>query len=229
MSHDRGSGVVFSEVEDDAVRIRPRIDYGRLCVPPGGATETEILALGAFQDARRDVLGLFNWDETTPLELEETCDRLGLPPSEGHVGFDYWADRFVGPFGATLRSSVEPASCRIISVRSLADHPLLVSTSRHITQGVVDVREESWDEKSLTLRGRSLVVGRETYELRIFVPIEGTGDGSALRVADVTLSSGDERAGVRTDWHQRGAEVRARLRSPESREVAWGVRFAKRP
>ncbi len=40
LTHDRGSGVVFSPVENDAVRMDAQIDYGRLRIKPG-------------QDARR--------------------------------------------------------------------------------------------------------------------------------------------------------------------------------
>ena len=38
-----------------------------------------------------------------------------------------------------------PVSCRILALRACEDHPVLVSTSRHVTQGMVDVESEAWD------------------------------------------------------------------------------------
>ena len=52
LTHDRGSGVVFSPVAGDVVRIRSQLDYGRLRIKPGGDAATETFALGYFDDAR---------------------------------------------------------------------------------------------------------------------------------------------------------------------------------
>ena len=52
LTHDRGSGVVFSPVENGRVRIDARIDYGRLQIKPGHDAETETFAVGWFDDAR---------------------------------------------------------------------------------------------------------------------------------------------------------------------------------
>ncbi|MCF7674750.1 MAG: hypothetical protein K9M97_05360, partial [Akkermansiaceae bacterium] len=52
ITHDRGSGVVFSPVKDGAVRMQAQIDYGRLRIKPGADADTETFALGWFDDAR---------------------------------------------------------------------------------------------------------------------------------------------------------------------------------
>jgi len=52
ITHDRGSGVVFSPVRNGAVRMQAQIDYGRLRVNPGAGAVTETFALGWFGDAR---------------------------------------------------------------------------------------------------------------------------------------------------------------------------------
>jgi hypothetical protein len=58
LTHDRGSGVVFSRVEDGQVRVDGQLDYGRLRTAPSQTTELETLAVGCFEDAR---LGLEGW------------------------------------------------------------------------------------------------------------------------------------------------------------------------
>ena len=52
LTHDRGSGVVFSPVEGDAVRLLAQIDYGRLRIKPGQSATAETFAVGYFDDAR---------------------------------------------------------------------------------------------------------------------------------------------------------------------------------
>ena len=61
-------------------------------------------------------------------------------------------------------------SCQILAIQPLCDHPQLLSTSRHITQGMVDAADETWDATSMTLSARSKVVASDPYELRIVVP-----------------------------------------------------------
>ncbi len=52
LTHDRGSGVVFSPVVDNTVRMKAQVDYGRLRIKPGEDAAGELFALGYFDDAR---------------------------------------------------------------------------------------------------------------------------------------------------------------------------------
>ncbi|MCX6974343.1 MAG: hypothetical protein NTZ94_08620, partial [Verrucomicrobia bacterium] len=52
LTHDRGSGVVFSPVKDDTVRMQAQIDYGCLRIKPGEEAVAETFAVGYFDDAR---------------------------------------------------------------------------------------------------------------------------------------------------------------------------------
>jgi len=89
--------------------------------------------------SRRDVVGLFNWDEKEAAQIQHSFEQVGLAPAQSYIGFDYWADAFVEPFSGSLSATLPPASCRILAVRPLAAHPQVLSTSRHITQGVIDL------------------------------------------------------------------------------------------
>ena len=52
LSHDRGSGVVFSPIESGAARMQAQIDYGCLRIKPGEEAVAETFAIGHFEDAR---------------------------------------------------------------------------------------------------------------------------------------------------------------------------------
>src|SRR5262249_3321204 len=114
-------------------------------------------------------------------------------------------------------------SCRILAVRPALEWPQVISTSRHITQGMVDIVEEKWDEATQTLSGKSRVVGGDPYELRIVV-------GSASKgwtVAACAVSAADRDAGAGITVKQAEGLVRARIESPASREVRWSLRFQR--
>ncbi len=209
-----------------------RLDLLRRTMPNHGLKprpvdlfENELARLWLLTDTRhhvrRDVIGVFNWKERETQTIDYSLERIGLPEAERFVGYDYWADRFVPPFGDALRCTLPAGSCRVLAVRPEADHPQLLSTSRHITQGIVDVEEETWDAPERTLRGQSRVVGADPYELRIVVP---TGEASYL--ADrCQVSAEDRAAGVRIASRQVGPCIRVRIDSETSRTVAWSVIF----
>jgi hypothetical protein len=172
---------------------------------------------------RKDVIGLFNWDNKRSDSVRVELAKLDLAGGgKGtYVGFDYWANKFVRPFIDRMRADLRPSSCKIISIREVLGRPVLVSTSRHITQGIVDVMEEKWNGRANTLSGKSKVVGEDPYEIRIFAP---TKEWQAVRVK-VTV---DERGeGVTSSIRQGGQEIRVTIKSPENREVSWEVAFEK--
>lgn len=169
---------------------------------------------------RRDVVALFNWSDK-PASFDETLAYVGLPANTEYVAFDYWANAFLPPFKGSIRQTLPPTSCRILALRPVADHPQLISTSRHVMQGMVDVLEETWDAKTRILRGKSAVVAGDPYELRIVA----TGRGKSWNALGVDLSPEDTAAGVKAELKETNGLVRVAITSPAGRQVAWAVRF----
>ena len=120
-----------------------------------------------------------------------------------------------------LRTTLPPQSCAVLAVRAVADHPQLLSTSRHVSQGMVDVVAEHWDGGSRVLSGTSRVVGGDDYELRIatYTP------AGLWQAATAEVCAEDRQAGVTIDQREEAGLVRATVRSPVSREVRWQVSF----
>lgn len=209
-----------------------RLDILRRCMPRHGlptrpvdvfeSPTARIWHLAETRGTRRDVVALYNWG-AAPETVASSADRIGLPSAKQYVGFDFWANKFVPPFHGEVRADLAAGSCRVLALRPVADHPQLVSTSRHITQGMVDVSGEAWDAPSLTLTAMSQVVAGDPYELRIVVP---TGSNS-FRASAVMVSAPDQAAGVTVTFNQDGPRLRATLACPVSREVHWQVRFEK--
>jgi hypothetical protein len=208
-----------------------RLDIVKRCIPahslparPVDVFESPVAKVWLLTDTRqatrRDVVALYNWgDKTDDLTIE--TERIGLPKAPGYVAFDFWADKFVAPFRGNITASLPGNSCRILAVRPVADVPQLISTSRHVTQGIVDVTGENWDGAASVLSGSSKVVENDRYELRFVLPM-GENSWSAT---GVDVSAADAGAGVKATFHQDGPKLRVALTSPSSRDVKWSVRF----
>lgn len=174
---------------------------------------------------RRDVIGLFNWnhDEKT---FDYPLDKLGLFPASQkllpesqnnnltYVAFDYWQNKLVQPMKGSLHISVPGESCCVLAVRPVANHPQLISTSRHITQGIVDVVDEKWDSTSKTLSGVSKVVAGDPYELRIVLPS-----------SDWHVQTAEVSGGLKATTKQEDGLLRATIQPTSSGEIKWVVKF----
>jgi hypothetical protein len=166
------------------------------------------------------VIGLFNWSEDSSDQVVYDLDKLGLDSRMTYVGFDFWGNQFIEPIESRFQRTVPAASCEILALRVAADHPQLLSTSRHITQGLIDVREETWDPVTRTLRGRSGVVADDSYELRIAVP---TTDNWQIGNASIDGSDGE----IRIVSELKGS-ARVVIKTPKNREVAWSISFKEK-
>lgn len=173
---------------------------------------------------RSDVIGMFNWSDKEPTSVTLDLGKLDLPngPKAAYAGFDYWADKFVPPFSDVIKTDLPPSSSRIVAITPLGDRPVLVGTSRHVTQGVIDIIEQRWDSKRLRLTGKSKVVGQDPYQLRIFAPTE------SWRVSSATLSKSDTKADATIQPEQIGREIRITINTPQNRNVSWQIAFEKR-
>lgn len=176
------------------------------------------------QKVRRDVLGLFNWDNADR-KIEYAADRAGLDPKKTYYAFDFWANKPAETFSANkFAFDVPGQSCRVIAVRATENHPVLVSTSRHVTQGIVDVTDEKWNDKTNGLSATSQVVGGDPYELRI-------AGLNGWDWTDVSVSEADRAASVtiaaKPAPREEGGWVRVVITSKESRPVQWTVNFKR--
>lgn len=133
-------------------------------------------------DNTRYVLGLFNWNEKKPVSFVLTPKQLGLPEKDQlgssirkYVGFDFWKQQFIPEFSSDLRWTVSGGSCSILAIRPVSDHPVLVSTSRHLTQGIYEVIDEKWNTQNCSLDltvdlKKVAFAAEEDYRLRIYIP-----------------------------------------------------------
>ncbi|MEO5715300.1 MAG: hypothetical protein ABIT37_17615, partial [Luteolibacter sp.] len=140
-------------------------------------------------------------------------ESLGLDPAASHHLFEFWSkthDTFTG----RISRSVPARSCLILAVNPELAVPTVLSTSRHITQGAVDLLKAEWTNDALT--GSSKVVGNDPYEIRI------APNGKKLTA--VTLGKDDQAAGVKAGFAEKDGMVLVTLTAPANRTVNWRVK-----
>ncbi len=206
-----------------------RLDILKRCMPSYNATSRPVdyfdtvmpriwLATDTNHPVRRDVLGLYNWDSQTQ-SIGYDATRAGLDGKKPYYAFDFWSGAPLRNFKGAFQFDVPAESCRVIAVRPAEGHPVLVSTSRHVTQGMSDVVEEKWNPSSGTLTGVSEVIGNDPYELRI----AGVNDDFS-KWKFVSASAAD---GAELSSNREGNWLRIRMLAKTNRTAKWTVKFAR--
>jgi hypothetical protein len=214
-----------------------RLDIIKRTIPAHGATARPVdyfdtvmpriwLVTDTRQAVRRDVLGLFNW-ESQDQAIACTAAKAGLDPAKSYFAFDFWANAPARSFSGDFKYEVPAQSCRVIALRAAAGHPVLVSTSRHVSQGILEVSGEKWNGSAKVLSGISQVVGNDPCELRI----AGLGEGGkSWKLVSASVSAADKAAAVTLEPKPTspGEEgwLRVLIGSKESRPVRWSLKFA---
>jgi hypothetical protein len=182
---------------------------------PVDILEHEKPSLWIVGNDRLHIVGLFNWDEKNPTTI--ACDpaRMGLDTTKKYDVFDFWANRYLGTVSGTWNETLEGAGCRVLALRETATHPQLLSTSRHITQGLIDVKSESWDPATRILSGTSAMVEGDPYELRLVCP-------DALTPTNISVNEND---GTCSGFTREGNLVRVTITPKKTGAVDWALTF----
>lgn len=166
-----------------------------------------------------DVVGLFNY-EGISAERQLDLGRLPLEASEVHV-YEYWEQRYLGRFlsDAKIPVYMEPYEGKAYSiVPSIDGQPQLISTSRHVTQGGLDLDTLGLEktEAGYRIHGKSShLVNADPCEL-VFA--------AGRYVAGGARADGARKASVL----QHGSLARVRIEPAEIGTVNWDVWFAPR-
>ncbi|MCL1921513.1 MAG: NPCBM/NEW2 domain-containing protein [Kiritimatiellaeota bacterium] len=219
------AGQMNSSSEEYANLPPDRLDLLKRAMPSHNATarpldlfENRIPSVWHVTDGARDVIGLFNWD-AQPKAFDIPLGKLGLDAAAPHIAFDFWDNGITEPFTGRLRQTLPPQSCAVLAVRPLKAHPQLISTSRHITQGIIDVTGERWDAQTATLSGTSQLVANDPYELRI---LTHTTSGKSPAIDTFFLMDIDT-----VEQKTEEGLLRVTLNSATSKTVTWRVTFSE--
>ena len=166
-------------------------------------------------DREYDVVGLFNFDESKTISSYVSWKDLGLPEDRRVHVFDFWNKEYLGAWEKGMSVDLLPASTRVFALMPASDQIQLVSTSRHITQGWVDLISQKFNAVRNTYSGKSKLIRNDPYNLRFAWP---SGKHFVIKSAQA------DGLPVRITNHQGWAEIE--ITSPKTTEVSWEVTFA---
>ena len=176
------------------------------------------LASDAKTGTERNVIGLYNWD-LTPQTIQ--CDLVwaGLKANTNYYGFDFWSNRPLNNIDTSISEDLMAESCKVIAVRAKTNHPVVVSTSHHVTQGMIDLVKEDW--KNNILSGESKIIANDPYEIRI----AGINDGKNRQIKLANLSKKYNDVSMEILPSTEEGWVRLLIKSKETRNIKWHLAF----
>lgn len=133
-------------------------------------TVTTCLSVQTEWDAY-NVVSLFN---TSDEETEAECifEELGIE-SGNKLVFEFWSKSFEKT--NRIKTTLAPFETKVYAVREDKGVPTIVSTSRHITQGALELAEIVYDNKTLSFV--SELVENDPYTVSVYIPDGYTLEG----------------------------------------------------
>ena len=168
----------------------------------------------------RTIVGLFNW-ETKLNTLGCSLDWAGISDDNSYYAFDFWKNRPIDDISDSISLKLASESCRIIALRAKSNHPVVVSTSQHVTQGMIDLLKEEW--KNETLSGTSKVIGYDNYELRI----AGLNEGGQWILDKAAIVGNMGNATIEVLPQTEEGWLRIVIKSSKNQEVKWKLAFER--
>jgi hypothetical protein len=161
-----------------------------------------------------DVVGMFNFNETKSERASISWSELGITDTGAVHVFDFWNKEYLGCWKGGMNIQLPSTSCRVLTLLSATGGVELVSTSRHITQGSIDLVTLNHNADGTVWQGKSKVIKNDPYELRFVFP-----RGMSMLVKNTTAGG----LPPRINNHQGWATVE--FTSPSTTEVEWHVEF----
>jgi hypothetical protein len=209
-------------------RVYPAADVRPLDLfPPEGSRKPLWDLKVAHLGRAYDVVGVFNWSELQPVTRLVRWADLGLDEAGVYHVWDFWGGTYLGAWEDGVFVEVPAADVRVLTLVPHSGRPVLLSTSRHLTQGWVDLRELSGGGTATgpterpVLSGRSRIIGDDPYTLVFGLP----RSAPTYRIAEVRVHAPDDvpAPAMRHTSHQGYATLTLTL--PVTAEVDWEVTF----
>jgi hypothetical protein len=217
MSSDRMMDLSSERVELYK-RIYPAVDIRPLDLFPS-ATHKPIWDLKVKHLGRSyDVAGLFNFGEHSNQQIYLNWSELGIAGDQPVHVYDFWNKEYVGVYRKGYSTVVGPTSCKVLTLLPATSDIQLISTSRHLTQGWVDLLSLEYEAGKSSFKGRSRVIKDDPYALTFVFP---PGKNFAVTQA---------KAGglpVKVANHQGWATVE--FTPGRTEDISWTVGFAPEP
>ena len=115
-----------------------------------------------------------------------SLDSIGLE-DDCYLAFDFWQQKFLGKISGKIKlGPLSLGNCQVIALHRCKNRPQLISSSRHVSQDAVSVKEEDWKNNSLILHLKGIPNTKEIYWIHLpagfdIASLEGQGLTAKIR------------------------------------------------
>lgn len=139
---------------------------------------------------RYNVVDVFN-TSNTPQQVHISLQQdLNLEPGE-YLVFDFLHQKFLGNMTDTITIALNPCESRVLRVQKKQNRPQILGTSRHISQGAVEIEQAAWDCSDNTLTIGCQTIPDDPYDITLFVPQGYTPATASLQLVEQTVCGGN--------------------------------------
>ncbi|HSO86333.1 MAG TPA: glycoside hydrolase family 36 protein [Draconibacterium sp.] len=165
------------------------------------------------------VAGFFNPELEKNTTHSYPVERLWLDQHKKYLCFDFWKQRLLGEISDTIRVPVEAGGVTILSIHEKQRVPQVLSTTRHIMQGLFELETVSFNSASNQLSGVSKGPVGSKHSVFIYVP-----EGFIWNPAPGRLFRDFGKYAVKSTDNQ---ILRIDLDFSETESIDWKVDFEK--
>jgi len=195
-------------------RIFPAVDICPLDLFPS-ATRKPIWDLKIAHLGRNyDVVGLFNFADCGKKLMALNWNDLGISSDQPVHVYDYWHKEYLGVYPKGFSTELESTSCQVLTLLPATANIQLISTSRHLTQGWLDLLDLKYDAAKTVFKGRSRVIKDDPYELAFVFP-----PGKNFRVNSAKAGGLPGKVANHQGW------ATVEFTAAKTGEVSWSVSF----
>lgn len=165
-----------------------------------------------------DVVGVFNFDTEKADQVHLRWRELGLPTGKQVHVFDFWNKEYLGAWAEGMIVPTAPTSCRVLTLLPASDRIQLISTSRHMTQGPVDLVTLNQNAAADRFTGTSRLIKHDPYQLSFVFP-----RGTNCVITRASAKAGWAKLPVKISNHQGWATVE--ITTPKTQAADWEIQF----
>jgi hypothetical protein len=158
----------------------------------------------------------WKWDLKGLPQQEVKFADLGLHDDRDYLVFEFWSQKFVGKSSGAFTAPAmdENNGMQVFAIREAREHPWVLATTRHLSQGGVSLSDVKWDADAKTLSGKSAVVVGDPYVLTVHVP-------AGFRLADAVVE------GKKVEVVKREETTAVRIVPSATKMASWEITFTK--
>ena len=115
------------------------------------------------------IINLLDEENNLSVSLQNDL-HLDLNPDELYLLFDFWNREYLGTVNDFFNIRLTAYSSRVISVRKMTGIPQVLSTTRHLSQGALELEDIYFNSDTCVLTGITNLVPNDNYSIFIYVP-----------------------------------------------------------